>query len=103
LSRSICSLAQFAYLGVEPKTDEAEGAPVGRPIGQQDVEEIKSQDRQYPAREHKLGIGGWRAKPLPQIDPQLVAACKQQNPNFGTARRANPQPSGQSAAKPPGM
>ena len=47
------------------------------------------------------GVQG--AKPLPQIDPQLVAACKQQNPNFGTARRANPQPSGQSATKPPGM
>src|SRR5438034_7809188 len=25
-------------------------------------------------------------KPLPQIDPQLVAACKEQNPKFGTAR-----------------
>src|SRR5215472_2282293 len=47
------------------------------------------------------GVQG--AKPLPQTDPQLVAACKQQNPNFGTARRANPQPSGQSATKPPGM
>jgi hypothetical protein len=23
------------------------------------------------------------AKPLPAIDPQLVAACKAQNPNFG--------------------
>ena len=22
-------------------------------------------------------------KPLPQIDPQVVAACKQQDPNFG--------------------
>jgi hypothetical protein len=47
------------------------------------------------------GVQG--AKPLSQIDPQLVAASKQQNPNFGTARRANPQPSGQSATKPPGM
>jgi hypothetical protein len=26
-----------------------------------------------------------RAK-LPQVDPQLVAACKQQNPNFGKPR-----------------
>ena len=40
------------------------------------------------------------AKPLPQIDPQFVAACKQQNPNFGTTRRANP--SGPSATKPSG-
>jgi hypothetical protein len=23
------------------------------------VEEIESQEAQYPAREHKLGIGGW--------------------------------------------
>jgi len=23
------------------------------------------------------------SKPLPQIDPQLVAACKARNPNFG--------------------
>jgi hypothetical protein len=28
-------------------------------------------------------------KPLPQIDPQLVADCKAQNPNFGQ-RRAGP-------------
>jgi len=47
------------------------------------------------------GVQG--VKPLPQIDPQLVAACKQQNPNFGTARRANPPPSGPSATKPSGM
>ena len=47
------------------------------------------------------GVQG--TKPLPQIDPQVVAACKQQNPNFGTARRANPQPSGQSTTKPSGM
>jgi hypothetical protein len=33
-------------------------------------------------------------KPLPQIDPQLVAACKEQNPKFGTARGAKLQPSG---------
>src|SRR5262249_59833413 len=47
------------------------------------------------------GVQG--VKPLPQIDPQLVAACKQQNPNFGTARRASPQPSGPPATKPSGM
>jgi hypothetical protein len=39
-------------------------------------------------------------KPLPQIDSQVVAACKQQNPNFGMGR-AKLQPSGQTA-KPPG-
>jgi hypothetical protein len=42
-------------------------------------------------------------KPLPQIDPQVVAACKQRNPNFGTARQARPEPSGQPTTKPPGM
>jgi hypothetical protein len=42
-------------------------------------------------------------KPLPQIDPQVVAACKQQNPNFGTARAgAKSQPSGQLTVKPSG-
>ena len=35
-------------------------------------------------------------KPLPQIDPQVVAACKQQNPNFGMG-------GGQPATKPSGM
>jgi hypothetical protein len=34
------------------------------------------------------------AKPLPQVDLQLVVACKSRNPNFGGA--ANAQPSGQS-------
>ena len=29
------------------------------------------------------------AKPLPQIDPQVVAACKRRNPNFGTPGGAN--------------
>jgi hypothetical protein len=33
-------------------------------------------------------------KPLPQIDPQLVVACKNRNPNFGGG--ANAQPGGQS-------
>jgi hypothetical protein len=28
-------------------------------------------------------------KPLPQIDPQLVAACKRRNPNFGMPGGAN--------------
>jgi hypothetical protein len=40
-------------------------------------------------------------KPLPQIDSQVVAACKQQNPNFGMGR-AKLQPSGQPTTKPPG-
>jgi hypothetical protein len=47
----------------------------------------------------KMGVGIWvdcirpimlgmpqrnrAAKPLPPLDPQLVQACKQQNPNFG--------------------
>jgi len=44
---------------------------------------------------------GVQGKPLPQIDPQLVAACKQQNPNFGMGR-AKLQPSGQPTTKPPG-
>jgi hypothetical protein len=35
-------------------------------------------------------------KPLPQIDPQLLAACKQQNPNFGMGGGGQPttKPSG---------
>jgi hypothetical protein len=32
-------------------------------------------------------------KTLPQIDPQVVAACKQRNPNFGQGGRAKLQPS----------
>ena len=43
------------------------------------------------------------SRPLPQIDPQLVADCKVQNPNFGQ-RIATPsqaaQPSGQSSPLP---
>jgi hypothetical protein len=27
------------------------------------------------------------AKPLPQVDPQLVEACKQRNPNFGQPKQ----------------
>jgi hypothetical protein len=35
------------------------------------------------------------AKPLPQINPQVVVACKNQNPNFGMGGAAKAQPSGQ--------
>lgn len=31
-------------------------------------------------------------KPLPQIDPQVVAACKNQNPNFGMGEQPGAQP-----------
>jgi len=41
-------------------------------------------------------------KPLPQIDPQVVAACKNQNPNFGMGGRATPQPGGQPMTNPSG-
>jgi hypothetical protein len=34
-------------------------------------------------------------KALPQIDPEVVAACKQRNPNFGKGREAKSQPSRQ--------
>ena len=36
------------------------------------------------------------AKPLPQVDPQVVAACKQRNPNFGMGGGGQPgtKPSG---------
>ena len=33
-------------------------------------------------------------KALPQIDPQVVAACNERNPNFGKGGRAKVQPSG---------
>jgi hypothetical protein len=33
-------------------------------------------------------------KALPQIDPQVVAACSERNPNFGKGGRAKMQPSG---------
>src|SRR5262249_31961648 len=42
------------------------------------------------------------ATPLPAIDAQVVAACKQHNPNFAMGGRAKLQPSGQPTAKPPG-
>jgi hypothetical protein len=38
---------------------------------------------------------GRATKPLPQIDPQVVVACKNQNPNFGMGGAAKAQPSGQ--------
>jgi hypothetical protein len=34
-------------------------------------------------------------KALPQIDPQVVAACKKRNPNFGKDGRAKSQPTAQ--------
>jgi hypothetical protein len=34
------------------------------------------------------------SKALPQIDPQVVAACNERNPNFGKGGRAKTQPSG---------
>ena len=34
-------------------------------------------------------------KPLPQIDPEVVVACKNQNPNFGMGGGAKAQPGGQ--------
>ena len=41
-------------------------------------------------------------KPLPEIDLQLVADCKAQNPNFGQ-RRASPVPAGDSASPAPAI
>jgi hypothetical protein len=38
------------------------------------------------------------AKPLPQVDPQIVAACKARNPNFGVGK---PRPPGSSEQPPP--
>jgi len=40
------------------------------------------------------------ARPLPAIDPQLVAACKAQNPNFGQGKGA-PAPAVRAPAPPP--
>jgi hypothetical protein len=39
-------------------------------------------------------------KALPQIDPQVVAACKERNPNFGKGGRAKSQPTVQPSPKP---
>jgi hypothetical protein len=35
-----------------------------------------------------------QATALPQIDSQIVAACKERDPNFGKGGRAKTQPSG---------
>ena len=40
-------------------------------------------------------------KALPQIDPLVVAACKERNPNFGKGGTAKSQPSVQPTTKPP--
>ena len=42
-------------------------------------------------------------KALPQIDPLVVAACKERNPNFGKGGRARSQPSVQPTTKPPSL
>src|SRR5215469_8913787 len=42
-------------------------------------------------------------KALPQIDPQVVAACKMRNPNFGKGGRAKFQSTEQPASKPSTM
>jgi hypothetical protein len=43
------------------------------------------------------------AKPLPAVDPQLVEACRAQNPNFGMVNAAQPrmQQQQQQMAQPP--
>src|SRR5271167_656039 len=40
------------------------------------------------------------SKPLPQVDPQIVAACKQQNPNFGNLQARSDQASESAASTP---
>jgi hypothetical protein len=56
----------------------------------------------------KLGYGLWRDcidpimrgttqppkadKPLPVVPPELIATCKQENPNFGEGKKAPPPP-----------
>jgi hypothetical protein len=42
------------------------------------------------------------AKPLPEVDPQLVASCKEQNPNFGQGGGAKLQPGAQPTINAPG-
>jgi len=39
-------------------------------------------------------------KGLPQIDPEVVAACKKRNPNFGKGGRAKSQSTAQTTPKP---
>ncbi len=41
------------------------------------------------------------SKPLPQVDPQLVAACKESNPSFGQGRGGPAQPAAPAPAGPP--
>jgi len=41
-----------------------------------------------------LGTPKRQATALPQIDPRIVAACKERDPNFGKGGRAKTQPSG---------
>jgi hypothetical protein len=41
------------------------------------------------------------AQPLPDIDPQIVAACKAHNPSFGIAHKSAPLPSAQSPTASP--
>jgi hypothetical protein len=42
-------------------------------------------------------------KALPQIDPEVVAACKERNPNFGKGGRAKSQSTAQPTPKPSSM
>jgi hypothetical protein len=42
------------------------------------------------------------AKPLPEVDPQVVASCKEQNPNFGKGGGAKSKPGAQPMTNPPG-
>ena len=42
-------------------------------------------------------------KPLPAVDPQLVEACRAQNPNFGMGNAANQQQGGPGMQGPQGM
>jgi hypothetical protein len=41
------------------------------------------------------------SRPLPQVDAQLVASCKTQNPNFGQGPAPRPQRPPRPAASPP--
>ncbi len=42
-------------------------------------------------------------RPLPAVDPQLVEACRAQNPNFGMGNAAAQQPGGPGMQGPQGM
>jgi hypothetical protein len=41
--------------------------------------------------------------PLPQVSPQLVAACKQKHPNFGEPKAGHAPPPGQPPGQPTGQ